>query len=377
MKSKSSRIKVELLSFGVTFDKEALTGLGTEFKEEHHGYDDSNWGVEVGNMIPSELMLPGNIVVCVHNRPESTLRVKMEDGKRFIYRGDEKLSRIDFLPRPAVWKKTTSDGVNMKKVINFYGYDCINLNIYSGCDFWKAGMPCKFCSVAPTQKRHQEAVIEKQLDSIREAFETAFRTEKDINFVLTTGGSRFDGNNEVEDQIKVLNIIKDIVPWNTIKGNTALMPPKDLSLIDELHQTGMEHPSFNLEVWGKENFSNICPGKDKYKGYDHIMAAYRNAVRVYGDGGMWCNFVAGINDLKTLKAGFTAMAETGVVPGANVFHPDVGAVLGQKLKSPSPEYIIELFQHAADLYKQYGYKPFFSESVLRNSIANEAFRGWI
>ena len=155
------------------------------------------------------------------------------------------------------------------------------------------------------------------------------------------------------------------------------MPPKNTSLLQKLFETGIEHPSFNLEVWGKKKFQEICPGKEKYRGYDNILLAYKEAVKIFGEGALWCNFVAGINTLEELKVGFTEMAERGVIPGANIFHPDVGAVLGEKQKSPSTEYIIELFHHAADLYKLYGYKPFFSESVLRNSIANEAFNGWV
>ena len=377
MKSRSARIKTELLSYGLTFDQESLAGLGSKFKEEHHGYDFSNWGVSKELLLPSELMLPGNIVVCVHNRPESQFQVRMEDGKKFIFKGDEKLSKISFLPRPKSWSENTSDGTSLKKIINFYGYDCINLNIYSGCDFWNVGLPCHFCSVAPTQKAFKEVVVEKKIEQVREAFETAFKLEKDINFVLTTGGSHLEADIEVKDQIKVLSVIKEIVPWKKIKGNTALMPPKDFSLIDKLYETGIEHPSFNLEVWGKKNFQKTCPGKEKYRGYDYILKAYKEAIKVFGNGAMWCNFVAGINSLNELKEGFTAMAEMGVIPGANVFHADIGAVLGTKLKSPTPEYIIDLFHHASDLYHQYGYKPFFSESVLRNSIANEAYNGWI
>jgi len=376
-KNESSLWKTELLSFGLTFDKASLEGLGTKFKEEHHGYDCSNWGVSKEILLPSELMLPGNIVVCVHNIPSSPYQVRMIDGERFLFKNEENVSKISFLPRPKVWGKKTSDGTLVKKIINFYGYDCINLNIYSGCEFWDIGAPCKFCSVSPTQKTFKEACVEKNITQVREAFKLAFKMEDEINFVLTTGGSRLDGNQEVINQINVLNVIKEIVPWKKIRGNTALMPPKDLSLIEKLYGTGIEHPSFNLEVWGKKNFQNICPGKEKYKGYDHIMDSYKEAVRIFGEGKMWCNFVAGINTIDELKEGFTKMAKMGVIPGANVFHADVGAVLGTKLKSPSSEYIIDLYQHAADLYHSYGYKPFFSESVLRNSLANEAYKGWI
>jgi hypothetical protein len=98
-------------------------------------------------------------------------------------------------------------------------------------------------------------------------------------------------------------------------------------------------------------------------------------VSLYGAGWGWCNFVAGLVPLEDQKAGFTAVAERGIIPGANVFHPDVGAAFGLSHKSPSEDYITQLYLHAAELYHQFGYKPFFDSSVLRNSLANEAYEG--
>jgi hypothetical protein len=79
--------------------------------------------------------------------------------------------------------------------------------------------------------------------------------------------------------------------------------------------------------------------------------------------------------LPAQKEGFTAVAERGIIPGANVFHPDVGANLGASVNSPSADYIIELYRHAAYLYRKHDYRPFFDARVLRNSLANEAYEG--
>jgi len=64
-----------------------------------------------------------------------------------------------------------------------------------------------------------------------------------------------------------------------------------------------------------------------------------------------------------------------VIPGANVYHPDVGSLSGNSIHSPSEDYIVELYKHAASLYHKCGYKPFFDATVLRNSLANEAYEG--
>ncbi|MFH0978226.1 MAG: radical SAM protein [Candidatus Woesearchaeota archaeon] len=377
----SSHVKALILEKGFRIDEHALTGLGTRFKEEHRGYDDSNWGISSDLIVPSELLLPGDIVVCTHLRPSSPHIVKYgDDGKlHFFENGIDPISIVNYLPRPKVWANQLADGSDIKKIINFYGFDTLNINIYSGCEFWDVGLPCKFCSVSPTQEKYHEVFVKKDESQIREAVSKSFKSGDKINFVLTTGGSTVNPNEEFEAHIRALHIIREYAPWNhKIRGNTALMPPIELKRLAELYETGMEHPSFNLEVWGKDRFADVCPGKQKYRGYDTILEAYRYSVKeLYGEGALWCNFVGGINSLEDLKEGFTEMANMGVVPGANIFHPDRGAIFGRKLKSPPYDYIINLYRHASDIYHEKGYKPFFSESSLRNSLANEAYKGWI
>lgn len=377
----SSEAKARILEKGFRINKNALEGLGEKYKEEHRGYDDSNWGVPKDMLVPSEIIFPGNIVVGTHIRPDSHYEIKKEGNKLYLFESDKIITELNYLPRPKLWDKKLSDGTDIKKVANFYGLETLNINIYSGCEFWDTGLPCKFCSVSPTQKKYGEVVVKKKPEQIREAVDIAFKSGDRIDFILTTGGSTLDSNTEFNAHVQALNIIKERIPssWGgKIRGNTALMPPLDLKKLKELYETGIEHPSFNLEVWGEDKFKDICPGKEKYRSYKKILEAYKFAVKEYfGEGALWCNFVAGINSLEELKKGFTEIGEMGVIPGANVFHPDVGAVLGQKLKSPSYEYITELYRHAAKIYHEKGYKPFFSESSLRNSIANEAYKGWI
>lgn len=72
------------------------------------------------------------------------------------------------------------------------------------------------------------------------------------------------------------------------------------------------------------------------------------------------------------------MADLGVVPGANIFHLDPnapGVKLG--LDEPTEEYVLRMYDCLTSIYREYGYKPFFSHKVLRNSLSNEMYNGWI
>ena len=199
-----------------------------------------------------------------------------------------------------------------------------------------------------------------------------------VRYFLMTAGSTIERKKEFYRHMEVLKAIRDVLPWNgEIRGNVSLMPPDDIRMLAGLSEVGVTNPSFNLEVWPQKAFEYFCPGKSKYVGFQHILKSYEFLVGLYGPGKLWCNFVAGLVPLKDIMAGFREMAIRGVVPGANVYHPEVGSVLGDTIPSPDENYIRELYLYASELYHQYDYRPFFDESVLRNSLANEAYMGWL
>lgn len=381
---KSSILKLKLLINGIRIDDSAIEDVGTKYKEYQYGYNDSNWVRQAKYVtIPSELVLPGGIVVAPHLRPSSPYLIRRKGSTMYIV--DEltqnTVSAVDYLPRPKIWDLPLSDGTKLKEYLNVYGANCLNLFIVANCEFWNEGRPCVFCSLQPTQKLHQEVVMFKPLDKIEEAVKLAFDNEQNLDWMIITGGSLKDRKTEVNRYCDVLNVIRKHIPgrWNgKIKGNAALLPDDDESDLERLHDTGIEHPSFNLEVWGRERFANYCPGKEKYASFNDLIETYKKAVKIWGTGEVWCNFVGGISPIEDLTAGFKYMADLGVVPGANIFHLDpkaIGVKLG--LQEPTEEYVLKMYECLSSIYKEYGYKPFFSEKVLRNSLSNEMYNGWL
>jgi len=363
---------VKLLVHGVKDDR-GLFGELPLFKEEHYAYDNGNWGVEAGRLVPSEVLLPGGIVCKIHIRPSSPLSLRQSKSGLAVEQNGEVLCEAAVLPRPRFWDHTTKAGTPTKRLAHFYGATCINFNIYSGCQFYVVGKPCQFCSVQPTQELHGGVVIRKTAADLADTCALAVQNDR-VEWFLATGGSYLNGDVEFEAHIQVLQAVREHLPWGgRLRGNLSLMPPKTLSRLDELHRMGVDHPSFNLEAWPRNAFERICPGKAEYVGFDHIMAAYDRVVELYGPGRAWCNFVAGLVPLEDQMDGFTALAERGVIPGANVYHPDVNSPFGDSISSPSEDYIVRLYRHAAELYHRFGYKPFFDSAVLRNSLANEAY----
>lgn len=381
---RSAALKLQLLINGLRFHHTAVAGLGQIYKEYQYGYNDTNWlNDEIGSLIPSELVLPGGIVVAPHFRPDSPYIIRREAGSLCIIHEpkDEIVSHVEYLPRPAIWDMRLSNGMPIKKYFNIYGSNCLNLFAVSRCEFWDTGQPCSFCSLKPAQAKHGEVIIKKELALIDEAARIAFASDDSIAWMIITGGSMIDRKSEVDRYCAILEIIAHHMPskWKgKIRGNLALLPTNDQEDLERIFACGIEHPSFNLEVWGNKRFELHCPGKATHAPLPLLLDAYQKSVKIWGPGEVWCNFVGGITPLDELKSGMRQMADLGVTPGANIFHIDPGApAVKQGHQVPDQEYILGLYSFLAELYHEYAYRPFFDHTVLRNSLSNEMYNGWL
>lgn len=371
----SARTKFDLLIYGVQDNQELFSKYSGEFKEEHYAFDNGNWGVDKARLTPTEVILPGGIVSKLHIRPDSPLTLAEDSGCLTIRKDGRDISEFRFLPRPAFWSKTLSDGSDPKSYAQMYGFNCLNFNLYSGCEFQDCGKGCKFCSVTATVDKNSPVVIKKDSDKLAEICQMATESD-DLDYIIITGGSYIDGDTEFKRHIEVIKAIRSHLPWNgRIKGNVSMMPPQDKSKLIELYENGVDNPSFNMEVWPHTAFKALCPGKEYFVGFDHIISSLKQLVTYYGSGNVWSNFVAGLVPVENMKAGFRFMAENGIIPGANIYHAEVNSAIGRNVGRIDHEYVRELYSFAAELYEKYDYKPFFNASVLRNSLANEFYEG--
>ena len=270
-KKRSAQAKLELLIYGVVDAPELFSKYENEFKEEHYAFNNGNWGVDKRRLTPTEILLPGGIVSKLHIRPDSPLRLIENDHALILCKGREELSEFRFLPRPNFWKKTMQDGDDPKRYAQMYGLNCLNFNIYSGCEFQNVGKGCKFCSVKATVDKENPIHIKKAPEKLAEICRMA--TESDsLKHILITGGSYIDSDYEFEMHIETLKAIRYNLPWHgRINGNVSMMPPKNMDRLKELYDCGVEYPSFNLEVWPYSAFCYYCPGKEKYVGFDHVI----------------------------------------------------------------------------------------------------------
>lgn len=113
--------------------------------------------------------------------------------------------------------------------------------------------------------------------------------------------------------LKIAQAINKYFSIKNIDSYLNLIPPKNLTLLKKAQEIGFKYICYNLEVFGKNNFKIVCPGKDMVYGYKEFLKVFEYSVSLFGRGKVRCNFVLGAQPVNQLLAGVKILAEKGIV----------------------------------------------------------------
>ncbi len=413
MNAESASMKAKILSHGIRIENEALEYLSgrSNYKRESFVYNDSRWPLkEFSHLSPQELSIKNldgkyeTVVSCIVAADSPLALIVKDDHLAINDTSDPELASrvaIDLLPYPAFWFETDDDGVPLGRTVNTCGLCEANIWLWHDCALPYSGDGCKFCginSVASKRKQldllsvaslsdtrtatdiwenKKQRVLENLIYGLTRALETYEPYRDHFHLIFIAGNLR----NELLDlQWKIyvdamVALNNSGFPLEKLDSTAVLMPPNDFTWIEKARETGLGKIVFNLEIWNPDIFAKYCPGKAKY-GRERMLDALKEAVRVFGAGSVWSNFVFGLEPETELLRGMDLLSQLGVVPGANVFHKDKGAQLAS-IPVPTPQNIVSFYRDLSNLYRRYGFLPFYCEKALRTSLANEAFKGWL
>jgi len=164
-----------------------------------------------------------------------------------------------------------------------------------------------------------------------------------------------------------LENIKEVLGRDDFNGTACIGAPLDLTVIDKYKEAGYSTISFNTEVWRKEYFNVYCPGKvTECGGYDNWLNAIRYAIKVFGEGNVRSNFVAGLQPKEILLEGIEALASIGVVAVASSWVPALGSPL-EGHRSPTVDWHWDVQLKVAQILRKYGrtYEQIFNATAGR------------
>lgn len=393
-----TNVKAEILTRGVVFsDKAIQQSIIDNAKGQNMVYNAPKNGEKDR---PQELFLKGEdgyttVVSCVssHNY-SSPVKVDISSsGKLACYIDGGCITEaveVAYVPQPAYYSKAISNGDFAKQYVSACGYDELNIVPWKGCAISK---PCKFCGANIVAEKNGLNILhardisrnlslwgevrEKYLKNLSESISCAIQSEcySEHMHVIIISGNLFNNllNEQADIYCDIAQHVNGLVQRKSSEGIVAVMsPPEDPLRLEKLRDSGVKIVVFNLEAGNEPWFSAYCPGKSSL-GRDYIISKLKNAVKVFGRGKVWTNFVLGLEPINPLLELCEKLANCGIVSSANVLHLDDGSRVG--CEPPSKVDVITFFYELSKISEKYGFDAFYCSKALRTSLSNEMHDG--
>jgi len=295
-----------------------------------------------------ELVLPGglwtNVPVSEPFAARSPYTLRREAGRYLLAWNGQDVAPVQLSPRPEWYDRTTSTGKAMTRIGTLQG---TYLGVYPAkvCEYWTTRPErenCKFCSVG--LNLGVDDADEKSVNEVLEVVRAA-RAESGITYVDFNTG-HYEGDT-------YLDILEPYI--RRIKKEVGLLvgvqtpPHRDLSRYDGLREMGVNRVSFCFEIYDRQVFKEVCPGKDREYGLEHYLEAVRYCAQLGRKGPRhepWVTngeIIAGLEPAQSSIDAIDWITSVGAIPTVCVFRPLVGTDLAE-LPPPQTEDLVPVFR---------------------------------
>ncbi|HEU5263385.1 MAG TPA: radical SAM protein, partial [Gaiellaceae bacterium] len=297
-----------------------------------------------------EAILPGslwtNIPVVEEFARFSPYSIHHRDGGFWIDRDDlGPVASIQLSPQPDWYRRTTSTGKRMTLVGSLQG---TYLGVYPSkvCDYWLSqpeSEQCKFCSVGLNL-----GADDSDEKSVQEVIEVALaaREESAVTYIDFNTG-HYDGDTYLDILEPYIVRVKEAT--GALIG-VQTPPHHDLARYRELRRMGVNRVSFCFELYNRERFAEVCPGKHRQYGLDRYLRAIEYCANEVPPTGRrfepWVTngeIIAGLEPAEDSIRAVDWIAGVGAIPTVCVFRPLRGTdYAGAPV--PSTEEVLPIFR---------------------------------
>ncbi|WP_333493498.1 radical SAM protein [Kitasatospora cathayae] len=368
--------KLSIISNGLQFDLDMFASRSEEYYENTYGYCVTNRGVERGHRLPQVLLLGDELVVSVLRREGSPWSLRFEGEDLCLYH-EGRFSQVVGLPEALpFFGKELSDGVLTDDVISAYGAVTPGFFLYPDCHYFDRGAQCRFCSLRAARSTVAKPLVkdfprQRIMEATRHIQNSGWR----VPMITNTTGTPLDDEGVRRTVLEPLRAIHDACDPK-IKMHLLTHPPQDLGLIEEYKRAGVTSIAFNIEIYDRDLFASICPGKDRLYGYDKWWDALDAAREVFGDYQVYCGIIWGLEPLASSMEGMEAILDRRIGLATNVFHADPGTAMARR-PQPSVADITALAEREAELYRKYPDAGTIYDVSMRNTIDWEVRNGYM
>jgi len=317
--------------------------------------------------------------VQVRNNPDSPYQVDVIDGRVLIVENGNTIAEVKPIPAPNYYSKTFEDGSKYPDIVAMA--NCVAFaTVFTICQLWGEKEECKFCDINENVRqirKHGKLTIPKAykpIEQVREVMEEIFLREtnwsgkRPLAFIISGGVilDKLADKTEEDFYIEYVQAVKERIGdrWPAMVQVLA----RDKKTLRKFKEAGVDGYHAQLEVWDKNLFKILCPGKEKYVGWDEWVRRTVDAVDVFGEGNVTPGLVAGVemcqpygfkdvaSAIKSTSEGFDFLMSHGVGVRYNVWNiSPLSALAGNK--PPPLEYYIELDRAWCETWNKYRLPP--------------------
>jgi len=369
-------LKIRLVNEGLNHSDDLYSTLdvGGKYKEQIHALFSND--LHAKKNLPTGLVLPSGMLANYRTNANSKLRLEFYNDSYYILENDTELAKVDFQKRPEYYKNKTSNGIYLKSIVQLSLELGSASVVYSNeCSLKEKGQDCLFCNANATKDHYAESegIGWKYPEQIGEAVAAAY---KEGGRHLTVTGGFVPERREVDIYLDIADSIKKYTGLDDFNGTAVIGAPSDISVIDKYKEAGYRTIAINLEVWNKDFFKAVCPGKHQQQGgYDHWVKSLEYAVKVFGRGRVRSNFVAGIEPKPYTIEGLETLAEKGIVATSSLWRANPGSAF-EGHRAPTLSWYMDLAHKNVEILRKNGitYDQLYDATFMASSYLHDIYK---
>ena len=386
-------LKEDLLRRGVTFTDaamEAARGCRTQayylFSYNISAHHDLKAGMSTA--APEDFLFRGG----PHGLKRTWVRVVLNgaspyivdvvDGKTMLCENGVPLAEVVYPPKPSYYGRSFPDGTRYEQVIPLLYNSYAFITTFRACHYWGDKEECRFCDINYNLREirkltgdHVTADAIKDVGKVVDVLD-AMAAEADpatrMVTIIMTGGSivrpvRGGPDNATDFNLPYVEAIRSRLGRRV--PIVMITESQPLDNVRRFRDAGVTSHNANLEVWNKDLFRVIAPGKEKYVGYDTWVARLVDAVPIMGEGGVSPNMVSGVemaqpwgftsvsDAVASAREGFEYLMSRGVVPHLDTWCVEPGTALAGHEPVPL-DFLIQADLAWYETWRKYKLPPF-------------------
>lgn len=295
--------------------------------------------------------LPHGVTANGHFSRWTPYSLVVEDDKPVLYDEETRIGEINFHRGHPASGELLGTGEKVRDIVNITKEGSLHVMYSNECSLKDQGEDCLYCAFNERAKDGTRKVLLKSPRQIAEAYDITRQAGVANHFRIT--GGFVPERRELEYYLDVADAINE--KYSSFYGAAIVGAPADLSVIPRYKEAGYSNISTNIEVWNKNIFAAMCPGKEKRNGgWQHWLDTLEYSVEVFGKGNVHSTIVGGLEPKEYTLEGIEYLASKGVVCHFSAFRPEKGTPL-EGYRTPEAWWHWELLDKGTDIYRRYGF----------------------